>query len=594
MDIGRFMSRAFSFSKEHRGAGQGLAALLTGLLAIGSAEAAVDRAGPKAPGDVPLATASIEEMNGAVRITLDLIEAVGHVAKREGDELIIWFDQPRRFDLSSLADRDSTPLKGARVPAAGSSRWLVIDLEPGSGVRSERLDGHRLVITLDGGPGEATTAAPPAKPKAAKNNVRAALRDMLSGGPVRPAPKPGAAAKVEGTKGDIPVNGKVARAKPLVEPKNGARAGPRPLMPMARPAGVTMTSASPAIAAQAPKRASEAVRRSAEAETEAKPPAKQNALPGQFEVDEIALDRALERTLTREGAVLMPFGMVELEPSLSYTRRELDTPALINIFGFPGFGEANITRNDYTASLALRVGLPFDAQLEVDAPFTYVDQSETTAIGFDPVNTMDDDAGAFGDLGVGLAKTLIKEGMWRPDVVARVRWDSQTGKSVENDIAFGGGNHELTGSLSLVKSQDPLAFFGSVAYEKTFEEDDLDPGDRIGISIGTVLAASPETSLRASLRQDFIGDAEFEGDTIEGTDQVAASLSIGASSVLGKGVLVDASVDIGLTDDAPDYAARISFPVRFDARPMLSSLGAGRSSSEEGSENGEEGAGNDG
>ncbi|MDH3665112.1 MAG: hypothetical protein OEU92_34705, partial [Alphaproteobacteria bacterium] len=225
-----------------------------------------------------------------------------------------------------------------------------------------------------------------------------------------------------------------------------------------------------------------------------------------------------------------------------------------------------VRRNDYIAALDARIGLPFDAQLELDVPFTYVDQSVMTTIGFDPVSETEDDTGAFGDLGVGLAKTVLREDGWWPDVVARIRWDSHTGKRVDNGIALGGGNHELTGSFSLVKSQDPLAFFGSVAYEKTFEEDDLDPGDRIGMSIGTVLAASPETSLRASLRQDFIGDAEFDGDQLDGTDQMVATLNVGASSVLGRGVLLDASAEIGLTEDAPDYSARISLPIRFDLR----------------------------
>jgi hypothetical protein len=34
--------------------------------------------------------------------------------------------------------------------------------------------------------------------------------------------------------------------------------------------------------------------------------------------------------------------------------------------------------------------------------------------------------------------------------------------------------------------------------------------------------------------------------------------------VLGPGVLLDVGADIGLTDDAPDYAARASLPIRFN------------------------------
>ena len=573
------MLKDSSFPSMQRGIGPSLAALLVGALAIDAAEAAVDRAAPKTDLAAPLATAIFESMDGVERITLDLTKAVGHVAKRDGDELIIWFDQPRRFDLSALTNPVSSHLKGARVPAPGPSRWLVIDLALGSDVIREDQDGHRLVLTLGGGHDAPKTVAVAQEPPRVEPDGHPTAEPF--GGKLRPMPRPAVAVRSARAQENEPLDNEKLKKKRVAERNKERQTGPRPLMPTARSSIVQMTKAAPAVMSPSPNEKREAVRRPASAEAETGPSSQQASLPGQFEVDETALDRALERTLTREGAVLMPFGMIELEPSLSYTRRELDTPALINLFGFPGFGEANVTRNDYTASLALRAGLPFDAQLEVDVPFSYVDQSETVAIGFDPVTDVDDDAGAFGDLGVGLAKTLLKEGAWRPDVVARVRWDSHTGKSVENDIAFGGGAHELTGSLSLVKSQDPLAFFGSISYEETFKENDLDPGNRIGISVGTVLAASPETSLRASLRQDFISDAEFQGDTLEGTDQVAATLSVGASSVLGRGVLVDAAVDVGLTDDAPDYAARISFPVRFDARPVLSSLGKGRSASED-------------
>ena len=571
------MDTASSLLRSYQGINIGFAALLMATFTIDVARAAVDRTEANASRTSVVATASIEMKDGVEQITLDLSKAVGHVARKDGDELILWFDQPRKFDLSSLTDTTGKYLKGARLPAPGPSRWLVFDLTAGSDVIAERTQDHLLVITL----GEEKVQADGTKlAKEQHQEIKKFAQQAPSVQPTTAPPKPTQIAPVERVDSRGLKTDKLVKTPPAIDDRDGERAGPRPLVPMARPAAVQAAKASPEIRSNAPQVREEALRRPAAVTSEAPAPVAQRAsLPGQFQVDETALDRALERTLSREGAVLMPFGMIELEPSLSYTRRELDTPALINLFGFPGFGEANITRNDYTAALALRAGLPFDAQLEIDVPFTYVDQSEMVAIGFDPVNTVDDDAGAFGDLGIGLAKTVLKEGMWRPDVVARLRWDSQTGKGVENGIAFGGGTHELTGSLSLVKSQDPLAFFGSVAYEETFEEDDLDPGNRIGISIGTVLAASPETSLRAALRQDFIGDAEFQGETLEGTDQVAATLSLGASSVLGRGVLVDASVDVGLTGDAADYAARISFPVRFDARPVLSSIALGRSSS---------------
>jgi hypothetical protein len=43
---------------------------------------------------------------------------------------------------------------------------------------------------------------------------------------------------------------------------------------------------------------------------------------------------------------------------------------------------------------------------------------------------------------------------------------------------------------------------------------------------------------------------------------------IGASSILGRGILLDISSGIGLTSDAPDYFVQIALPIRFDL-PVL-------------------------
>jgi hypothetical protein len=50
------------------------------------------------------------------------------------------------------------------------------------------------------------------------------------------------------------------------------------------------------------------------------------AAPGQFEVDEEAAERALERTLVVTGALLLPFGKAEIQPRFAYIRSEEDAP----------------------------------------------------------------------------------------------------------------------------------------------------------------------------------------------------------------------------------------------------------------------------
>jgi hypothetical protein len=259
--------------------------------------------------------------------------------------------------------------------------------------------------------------------------------------------------------------------------------------------------------------------------------------------------------------LLLPFGKAELRPSFSYTRDETD--ALVLLFTEDGLftGQSEVRRDEFDFGLGLRVGLPLDAQFELNLPFRIVDQSLSR---FPDRSEQEDTGSGLGDVSLGLAKTLLREGRWWPDLIGRVTWDTASGERRDNEVALNGDFDEIRGSLTALKRQDPLAFVGAVSYQTAFEQDDIDPGDELGFSIGTVLAASPETSLRLALSQAFVQEAEVDGGRIRGSDQVMASLTLGAAAVLGRGLLVDVSADVGLTDDAPDYAISVGLPIRFD------------------------------
>jgi hypothetical protein len=159
----------------------------------------------------------------------------------------------------------------------------------------------------------------------------------------------------------------------------------------------------------------------------------------------------------------------------------------------------------------------------------------------------------------------LREGKWWPDLVARVGWDSATGERRAEDVVLGdSGFNEINGSLSAFKRQDPLAFLARLSYEAAFEEDDQRPGDEWVFGIGAVLAASPETSLRFIFDQTFLSESEFEGEEIEGSDTWSGVVTLGASSILWRGIFLDVAVGIGLTDDAADYSVLVSLPVRFN------------------------------
>ena len=134
------------------------------------------------------------------------------------------------------------------------------------------------------------------------------------------------------------------------------------------------------------------------------------AAPGQFEVDAEAaeLERALDRTLVQQGALLLPYGQAELQPSLEYVHREADTPGILTVDGSQFIASNNVRRDELTTALGLRVGLPYDAQFELSLPVRYVDQSEVTSVGFSPRSETSDSGFGLGDVSIGLAKTLLR------------------------------------------------------------------------------------------------------------------------------------------------------------------------------------------
>jgi hypothetical protein len=285
--------------------------------------------------------------------------------------------------------------------------------------------------------------------------------------------------------------------------------------------------------------------------------------PGQVEVDEEAAERALEFTLVQQGALLLPFGSNQFTPSFSYTHQTVDFPVVLGPPGNQRIAEQKVRRNEFDFFASLLVGLPFDSQLELGLPYNLVEQKIVDTVGGATVDESSNTGHGLGDFSVGLAKTVLRERNWLPDVILRADWSTGTGESQDNDVVLGGGFQELTGSISLTKRQDPLVFVAGASYQAAFEHNDIDPGDTLAFGIGTFLAASPDTSLSVVLNQSFIDEFKINGQKIDGSDQVESILSFGASAILGRNMLVDVAVGVGLTDDSPDYTVSLSLPIRF-------------------------------
>ena len=275
---------------------------------------------------------------------------------------------------------------------------------------------------------------------------------------------------------------------------------------------------------------------------------------GALDVDEDAAERALERTLALEGAVLLPPGTFEGVFALNYDYTETD------LLG----GDLRSRRDRFISEFQLRYGLPFDAQLELALPFNRVTSRFDTPSG--SISTKDTGSGV-GDFRIGFSKTLLRESQAGADLVGRLTWSTASGDSEDNGVALTSNTEEVRASLSAVKRLDPVALSGRVGYEWSLENDDgVDFGDSFIFGVSASLAASPTVSLSAGLSGSFSGKATVNGIEVAGTDTNQATVSFGVSSVVGRNLLANASIGAGLTEDTADYSIGFTISRRFGRR----------------------------
>ena len=293
-------------------------------------------------------------------------------------------------------------------------------------------------------------------------------------------------------------------------------------------------------------------------------PSKKPAGPGSFSVDVEAAQRALERNLTQTGALLLPAGQIDFEPSFSFTHREVSNPSYYLLGANLVLASQQLKRDEMTGSLDVKVGLPWDSQLEFGLPYISVRQRLLTDLGDGGRFVGSANASGLGDLSVGVAKTLTREHGWRPDLIGRLTYIVGNGDRINNGVALPAGNPAAQVQLVALKRQDPLAFVGSLSYQKAFEKDLIKQGDQVGFSLGTMLAASPQTSLQFSFSQTFAQKLQINGSKVPGSEQTVGMFNVGASSILSKNVMFNTVLSMGLSNDAPKYAIQFTLPIRFN------------------------------
>ncbi len=295
---------------------------------------------------------------------------------------------------------------------------------------------------------------------------------------------------------------------------------------------------------------------------------------------------------------LLGAGRLVIEPSFEFSQtsgnrlvfRGAVIESAINI----GLFEANDTvRETMVGALAVRYAVTDRLEIEGRVPYVYRhDRVTTTSQGSSTTTqTYELDGSDIGDVEVSARYQLTQGRNGSPIVIAGARVKSNTGlgpfeterdpQGVATELATGSGFWGVQGSLSVAYPTDPVVLFGNLSYMYNIGDDidqtfgpvtvgHVDPGDTIGFGFGFGFSVNPRFSYSLGYSHSYVLASETEltdsnGTTI--TSESAAfhvgSMSLGLSYRASERQTVSASVDFGVTEDAPDVRVAFRAPFRW-------------------------------
>ena len=249
-------------------------------------------------------------------------------------------------------------------------------------------------------------------------------------------------------------------------------------------------------------------------------------------------DRALERTLVREGAAVLPAYSFEVTPEISYAHWDTVQDPYV--------------RNSYSAVLNVRMGLPGQSQVSVNLPYVYNQgRMETSS--------------RLGDVSILFSKELLAEMGWSPNIIASVGWTSPTryGGSF-GPIPFVSG---FQAGVTATKKLDPIVVFAGVNYFSSASREvagtTVDAPDVFGGRAGASLALSPATSATIGFSAGYLLDAKSTDLVVRNSDRILSTLDLGISTILWRKAVLNVTGQFGVTGHVPDFRLITSIPVRF-------------------------------
>jgi hypothetical protein len=249
---------------------------------------------------------------------------------------------------------------------------------------------------------------------------------------------------------------------------------------------------------------------------------------------------------------------------------ELNTFYSTDTFMTPGIPAFKTKRRFLDTTLIARYGVRDGLEVDLIAP-VFVHAIQEIDSGTATVRRQDDGIGDFSAI---VRYQLLGERAGRPDVILDINGKSRTG----GNTLRGTGHWNVGGGITLVKTIDPVVFFGRLGYTATLDRDGpipalmpgllpvqqtRNPGDIIEYRLGMGFSLNDRVSMQMQLAGAYVGRTSVDGQKLQGSSLDIANLLLSTTVLLTKRLYIEPVVGLGLTDDAFDSFIGMRLPYRF-------------------------------
>ncbi len=287
--------------------------------------------------------------------------------------------------------------------------------------------------------------------------------------------------------------------------------------------------------------------------------------------------------------VLTPRNTLVLEPSIQYSHLTSNRVALVGFTIIPAItigliDVRSVNRDVFIGQIAARYGLTNRFELEAKVPYVYRHDSNLARPLATPStadSVFDASGHSLGDIELAARYQLNQGGVNKPYYVGNLRIKARNGKdpfevdidpetNLQRELPTGTGFWGVQPSLTAIFPSDPAVFFGNVSYLWHIKRNvgrgfgTVDPGDAVGVSFGMGLALNEKASLSIGYEHSTILKTKQNGTgLIDSRTIQIGTLNLGGSYRLSNRTMLNLSLGVGVTSEAPDLQATLRLPISF-------------------------------